>query len=150
MHRLAMFAARYDFLARADDELSVDRGEIVRKAYPLTDEEGWVRVSGRHGEGLVPRDYLRERPQTDADRDKSMGRSTTQPQSESTDEHRTPSSAEALGQKRARPDWGYDHGVAFDGLDSSHPLWMEAAIEEAHSHWRPDPGSNSTPSLFLQ
>ena len=37
--------------------------------------------------------------------------------------------ATAPGQKRADPQWGYDHGLRFDEIDSTHPLWLEAAIE---------------------
>ena len=37
--------------------------------------------------------------------------------------------ATAPGQQRAQPDWGYDHGLRFDEIESTHPLWLEAAIE---------------------
>ena len=39
-------------------------------------------------------------------------------------------SSEVLGQRRALPDWGYDHGFSFDSIDETHPLWMETAVEE--------------------
>ena len=51
------------------------------------------------------------------------------------------SSSEALGQQRALPDWGYDHGFAFDALDETHPLWLETAVEEfVHSLLYPSEG----------
>ena len=60
----------------------------------------------------MPRDYL-SIVEVEAGHDASAGYTT-----------------ESLGQQRALPDWGYDHGYAFDKLPASHPLWLETSIEE--------------------
>eukprot|EP00966_Prymnesium_polylepis_P014593 336959-Prymnesium_polylepis.1 len=40
------------------------------------------------------------------------------------------SGAMPAGQRRADPEWGYDHGLPFDTLPPTHPMWTEAAVEE--------------------
>ena len=109
------WTARWAYTAREPDELSIQRGDALLSQGKTAGEEGWLLVTrfggpegGDADEGLVPLNHL----------------SRVTAGQDSTDD------AEALGQQRALPDWGYDHGVAFEKLRPSHPLWLEAAVEE--------------------
>lgn len=102
--------ALYDFTAREDDELSLRRGERLVVA-GSADDAGWVLVRRADGigQGLVPLNHIR--------------------QTEAAASTHTTEEAERLGQSRALPDWGYDHGVPFQRLQPEHPLWMQSALE---------------------
>ena len=118
------YVAAYDYQARDSDELSLRRGEpvvIVAEAEP-----GWVHVRLPDGrEGLVPHNHLLV--------DQSEGRATPQAAEAGSDAETLGSEAEtdfeSLGQSRALPDWGYDHGVRFETLQPEHPLWLQSALE---------------------
>ena len=109
--------AAYDYQARDTDELSLRRGEPV--AIVAEVEPGWVHVRLPDGrEGLVPHNHLVDPPQPDeAVSDVETLRSEVE------------TDFESLGQSRALPDWGYDHGVRFEGLRPEHPLWLQSALE---------------------
>ena len=94
--------AAYDFQARETDEVNLRRGEPV--AITAEAEPGWVHVrlpDGRNG--LVPYNHLLL--------GQSEDRVAPQPA-----EARAETDFESFGQSRALPDWGYDHGVRFEGL----------------------------------
>ena len=107
--------AAYDYQARETDEVNLRRGEPV--AITAEAEPGWVHVrlpDGRNG--LVPYNHLLA--------GQSEDRVAPQPA-----EARAETDFESLGQSRALPDWGYDHGVRFEGLQPEHPLWLQSALE---------------------
>ena len=116
--------AAYDYHARDSDELSLRRGEplvVVAEAEP-----GWVHVRLPDGrEGLVPHNHLLVY--------QSEGRTAPQLAEAGSDVETLGSEEEtdfeSLGQSRALPDWGYDHGVRFEGLQPEHPLWLQSALE---------------------
>ena len=100
-------ACTWDFETTEAGELSVRQGERLT-LLSAADENGWVRVQSTHGKvGLVPANRVRALKERNAD-----------------------AGVENIGHVRADPAWGYNHGVPFANLHPSHPLYLEAAMEE--------------------